>query len=1095
MYHATNAEFTVFDADKTGGNTQHPTAALGFFFTNDRNHAAEKYGGKVLSVYLAIERPYLMTDADLRAVESTDDAKAFRKQLEARGYDGIVLPAETRTRYVAAFRPDQIKRIDNPTYTRGEPDMRFALAPPAPDASVPATAQHFALARPRPAPGTPPQLTPDAMTRIETMQRAIQDRFVRFKTLQNWIKQKGIDLTPDADVYGAEERSVKRFAAKAEDFRAQTLRPLVQEAAAARYAVTGGDLITALLEEQPLPATFQPSLPEYLMARHAPERNRHIAKINNAYPDGGSGLTTAEADAIVARYRALPDFARFEALAERVQAITKDTQQMLLRVGILSQEAVTAMNTAYQHYVPLKGGPEDGAQQGTGPGLSVNGKQMRALGHTLRDEAILENIFRDHERALLLVEKNQVGKALITLVQQANNEAIGTVGEPERRGVFAQGWMHEIWINGRPLGAYTSYNEARAAIASDSALTGRPVNQYGVRHKASDPAVMYLTPPALAENEAAVYVAGQRIRVQLNDPDAARAYNALGMDGASGLLKVGLGFNRFLSKAYTGYNPEFFFVNMVRDLTAGMINLTGKYGAGFAGTALKHYPGAMREAWRYAREKGGHPWLDRYRAAGGSTGAAYLSDLERIGTDTARVFQDAQGAIATWQAGQKGAALRVATTDVIRKVFGMLEHINIAGENAMRLATFRSVIEAGGTDAEAASAAANVTVNFNRRGEMGHQLSALYLFFNPNVQGTQVLLDTLLNSPHKQQAWAAAGALVGLAYALAALARGGDDDDERRWRTIPGHVKDRNMIIPVGDDHLTVPVPFGYGAFWALGNVLSDVTHGSDEGKAGIRLASALFQHFSPFGNPLSGDEMDVRNAVGMMPTATKIPLEVAVNRSGLGSPIMPEVQPWNPGQPDSERKWRSTTGKTFDSIAVGLNRLTGGSPYTSGYIDVSPETLKKLWRDFSGGAGQSLTDILGMFGVVGQNVMPEMKEIPVLRKFVREERIQDVRTRFAEQAHQVKAALGAFSAAKRAKDAAGMLDIALEKAALLRLGDTLEAITKSVRARRELHQLITASDVPLAQKRLWLRTVEKQEAEYYDLFDRLFLARTGGAQ
>lgn len=55
--------------------------------------------------------------------------------------------------------------------------------------------------------------------------------------------------------------------------------------------------------------------------------------------------------------RALPNFARFEALAERFRAIGTETQQILLREGILSQEAVTAMNTAYQHYVPLKGGP------------------------------------------------------------------------------------------------------------------------------------------------------------------------------------------------------------------------------------------------------------------------------------------------------------------------------------------------------------------------------------------------------------------------------------------------------------------------------------------------------------------------------------------------------------------------------------------------------------------------------------------------------------------------------------------------------------------------------------------------------------------
>jgi hypothetical protein len=132
MYHGTMTDFNVFDAAKAGASTTHPTATLGFFFTNDRDHAAEKYGDQVMEVYLAIEKPYVMTDADLRQIDSREDALTFRQKLEARGYDGLVFPAETKTRYVAAFRPDQIKRTTNQTYTRGENDIRFALANPRP---------------------------------------------------------------------------------------------------------------------------------------------------------------------------------------------------------------------------------------------------------------------------------------------------------------------------------------------------------------------------------------------------------------------------------------------------------------------------------------------------------------------------------------------------------------------------------------------------------------------------------------------------------------------------------------------------------------------------------------------------------------------------------------------------------------------------------------------------------------------------------------------------------------------------------------------------------------------------------------------------
>jgi hypothetical protein len=126
MYHATGADFTVFDLERAGKGTSHPTAAMGFFFSNDKGHAATKYGDNVMEVYLAIERPYLMTDADLRQIDGIEEAKAFREKLIAQGYDGIAMPAETSTRYVAAFYPDQIKLTNNETYTRGVDDIRYS---------------------------------------------------------------------------------------------------------------------------------------------------------------------------------------------------------------------------------------------------------------------------------------------------------------------------------------------------------------------------------------------------------------------------------------------------------------------------------------------------------------------------------------------------------------------------------------------------------------------------------------------------------------------------------------------------------------------------------------------------------------------------------------------------------------------------------------------------------------------------------------------------------------------------------------------------------------------------------------------------------
>jgi len=482
--------------------------------------------------------------------------------------------------------------------------------------------------------------------------RAVQDRFIRFQVVQDWLNQHGVNLTPDADVYGAESLLPKVTAARTQDAREKILKPLIESAAGKKWSIQGGDLLAAIEDQQPLPTKFKPSIPEFLHAQHAIERNAQIAKIKGA-PKDGSGLNDAQAHEILTRYRVMPNFSEFSAMAEKFRTITDQTRRILRTSGIISAEQEAAWTSAYKKYVPLKGGPDTASQQnGTGPGISVNPGMKRALGHRLRDENIVENIWRDHERAIYLSEKQKVTRALRNMLEQANNQNIGTVGQPEKKATLHQGYYHQVWIDGNPLGAYGSYNEAKAAISSDAQQSGRSLSKYAVVHKPADPAVVFMSRPMLADNEVALYENGQRIRLQLNDELLARAARNLGVDGASGLLKAAQSFNRWLSHAYTGYNPEFILANVARDMITGMINLSGQYGGKFALKALKGYGSAVRGLWKQIHGKA-DPWVDRYRAAGGSTGAAYLSDLERIGTDLKRTFQDYQGASETLRQGDR----------------------------------------------------------------------------------------------------------------------------------------------------------------------------------------------------------------------------------------------------------------------------------------------------------------------------------------------------------------------------------------------------------------------------------------------------------
>jgi hypothetical protein len=114
--------------------------------------------------------------------------------------------------------------------------------------------------------------------------------------------------------------------------------------------------------------------------------------------------------------------------------------------------------------------------------------------------------------------------------------------------------------------------------------------------------------------------------------------------------------------------------------------------------------------------------------------------------------------------------------------------------------------------------AKEVTVDFNRRGEWGTAMNAMYLFYNASIQGSARMLRAMLDPRNKRLRKLVAGT-VAFAAAQDVLNRTassiGDDDDERSdYDRIPDHVKDRNLIIwdltgKHGERLLQDPTPLG----------------------------------------------------------------------------------------------------------------------------------------------------------------------------------------------------------------------------------------------------------------------------------------------
>lgn len=170
--------------------------------------------------------------------------------------------------------------------------------------------------------------------------RQMQDKFQVLKAVQDKIRESGGKLDDSNDAYLAEEL----FHGKAENdlnvMKERYVKPLAK-----------------LLADYDIP---QSALDEYLYARHAPERNAHIAKINPKMPDGGSGMTNAEAADIMDRVRRSGKQAQYDRLAGIVDDMLARRRELIKTAGLEKEGVVDAWQNAYKHYVPLKGQDADG---------------------------------------------------------------------------------------------------------------------------------------------------------------------------------------------------------------------------------------------------------------------------------------------------------------------------------------------------------------------------------------------------------------------------------------------------------------------------------------------------------------------------------------------------------------------------------------------------------------------------------------------------------------------------------------------------------------------------------------------------------------
>lgn len=376
------------------------------------------------------------------------------------------------------------------------------------------------------------------------------------------------------------------------------------------------------------------------------------------------------------------------------------------------------------------------------------------------------------------------------------------------------------------------------------------------------------------------------------------ALKALSPDAAESntLTKAVRASNNLFKSLVTGYNPTFLVRNTVRDLqTAGLYTRDGK-------AFLRNYPRAL------AQIKNNGEYWQMYKALGGS----YSS-----------VFDYATGTVK-------------APTSRAGKLVARLESLNMATEQAPRLAEFMSVVEKGGVNSEtladALYAAADVTVNFGRAGTLGKVLNANYVpFLNPGIQGFDKMIRRVTETKGGRE-WAkliGRAAVLGIAPTLINSLLYHDDEE---WDDLRDSDKDTNYMFKLKDGiWLKIPKGRELSLLGITADRVSDAVRGQDIDL--IATLNTMGNQVAP-ANPLTSN------------------IASALVDSALLDPDSPG-RTWYGGGIENQRLQGYAPGQRYDSSTDVFSKAVGGA------LGISPKKLNYVLDQYSGVVGDFLLPIL----------------------------------------------------------------------------------------------------------------------------------------
>lgn len=836
------------------------------------------------------------------------------------------------------------------------------------------------------------------LSRFDAFRELIQDKDIAIKNLQAELETLGVNIDDASDFYKKRELVVSKINDAVRRFNEKMIGtpPHLANAAAINAASFVGRIQAAFPDND----SIMDDLSLYMYAKHAIEYNSRVkemktqeqeaklreledlrdnassnqsaaayqAKIDrinagNEYIiiTNGSGMTDTQAQEIIDWYEIMPDFAEFDAFVQEFRKEVIDARiDLLEQHGLLSPERIKALrdgtkegsSVVFEHYVPLKVtdeayyadfDPSHGGLSRAGSLKSIKGTSRFTI---LDRNNPITQALADYAGTIKEVERNESARALYNLIKAQPDKSFWDV-VPSRAIV-------ELDNLGKP-------ESIRDLVSADIKANSTTVMINGKLN------YLYFK-PMIDKNKNPVQ--NPVLRAMLSNP----LNNYPALNAAINVMRMYISFKRNL---ITTYNVAFGIPNFARDLEEALGNVeTVKQDLKIKhirGKFMVNLPSAMKAIAKSPWDSSGHMgdmWERAQKAGMKMSWAKYDQSDEQVTKyeEAVKKYHENRGA--------KGMPLHT-----LKVIADRVQMLNDIMENTTRLSLFASLVDSGVSDQKAASAAKNITLNFEKKGTVSNITNALWLFANAGIQGvargSQLVVHRVAGRyVFNKRGLALGGSIAAFSFMNRMLFDLWDDEDKDKFLSDFDFENNTYIFNPIDPSKpLKIPKPYSFiRIFMNVGENAYDAVSGRTP--VARAMLGNVIKSVQAFVDPIGGGQPNRISA--WTPEVLTIPAEWWMNKKWNGTPFHYKEE----SDPGSE-KYTKQTPPWLIGITDTMNRATDFAHTGEGVISWSPALIQYIGQQFFGGVGAETIRTADLITNAVQGEGIKINDMTVVRRFM----------------------------------------------------------------------------------------------------------------